>query len=150
MKKISVFVVFGLIVIAIGCRSADPNATFFHALGWEDAKSHLDEYKHVFEACIYEDHWEDRGPGRLAPHHFKATVVKRFKGDWTVSEKIAFVHYVDYRAPTVSNTAAGLLMFVFTNDHTNAEIVLDTGDFGNWSPEIEDALQIIYPTSESR
>jgi|SRR6266480_3545898 len=93
--KLCAFVIVGLLALDSGCRSTDHNATIFHAWGWEDAKdakAHLDAYKHVLVARIDEHHWEDRGPHRLTPHHFEATVVRSYKGDWRVSERIAFVH----------------------------------------------------------
>jgi len=143
----------GVLAIATGCRSKDSNVSIFHSGGWEDAKdakSHLDAYKQVLVACIYEDHWEDRGPHRLSLHHYKATVVRTFKGDWHVSERVALVHGVDAPALTTSNADAGRLVFVFLNEHTDAEISLDTGDFGAYSADVEHALQIVYPQRSSR
>ena len=151
--KLCPFVIVGLLATATGCRSTDSEASFFHTGGWEDAKeakSYLDRYKHVLVACVYEDHWEGRGPGRLAPHHFKATVVRTYKGDWSFSERVAFVHYVDARALSISNAHAGSLVFVFTNDHTDAEIALDTGDFGACDRELERALQLVYSPRDNR
>jgi len=55
------------------------------------------------------------------------------------------VHGVDAPALTISNGVAGYLMFVFTNEHTDAEIGLDTGDFGNYDADIDRALQFLYP-----
>lgn len=101
--------------------------------------------KHFFLARIYEDHWEDKGPNQLAPHHFKATVVRAFKGDWKCSERVAFVHYVDSPASTATNAAAGSLIYITTSKHTHAEITLDTGEFGNCYPELLQALESKYP-----
>ena len=101
--------------------------------------------KQFFLARIYEDSWEDKGPGRLAPHHFRATVVRTFKGDWKCSERVAFMHYVDSPASSVTNAAAGSLVYITTNKHTDAEITLDVGEFGNCYPELLDALESKYP-----
>jgi hypothetical protein len=145
MHKLYPFVVAGLLTMAFGCRTKDSHPP------WEAfTKSHLDAYKHVFVACIYEDHWEDKGPGRLAPHHFKATVVKTFKGDWKFSERVAFVHYVDARASAIANEHAGSHVFVFTNEHTGTEITLDTGDFGVCDADLEHTLQLVYPQRDGR
>lgn len=129
MHKFFVIVVAGLLAMSDGCRSTDCDAVYKHS-PWEDAegvKSHMDAYKHILTARIYENHGEDRGPNKLSVLHFKGTVVKSYKGDWKPSEKISFVHYVDYRASTtISNQAAGDIVFVFTNEHANTDIVLDT------------------------
>jgi hypothetical protein len=148
MHKLSTILILGLIAFA-GCKS-DRNAAIFHHWGWEDAtdaKAHLDAYKHVLVACIYDHHWEDRGPHKLTPYRSKATVVRSFKGDWRVSEKIAFVHYVDAPAPPTpnSNVPSGNLVFIFTNEHTDSEIVLDTGEFGAYDEEDAVALDYLYP-----
>jgi len=139
-------IVAGFLVMVAGCRSAPPAADF-HAGGWEDArdaKSHLEAYKHVFLACIYEDRWEDRGSGRPSLRHSKATVVRTYKGDWSVSERFAFVDYHDFPALTVSNEDVGSLVFIFTNQHTNTEMIVDAGDSGAYDAGVDRALQYVY------
>jgi hypothetical protein len=106
--------------------------------------------KHFFLARIYEDHWEDKGPNRLSPHHFKAAVVRSLKGDWKCSERVALVHYVDAPASTITNAAAGSLIYVTTSKHTHAEITLDVGEFGNCYPELLHALENKYPETRRR
>ena len=95
--------------------------------------------------CIYEDHWEDRGPHKYSLHHLKATVIRTYKGDWSIGERVAIVHGMDAPALTTSNGVAGYLKFVFTNEHTKAEVGLDTGDFANYDPELERVLQCVFP-----
>ncbi len=154
MHRLWATVVAGLVACAVGCRSAAPNATIFHAWGREDAadfKAYLDSYTNVLVASIYESHWEDRGPDRKTPYHYKGKVVRSYKGDWKVSEEIAFVHYVDAPAPT--NTPSpphGELLYVFTNAHTNAEIGVDTGDWGVYDAESKPALDYIFPQGSRR
>jgi hypothetical protein len=139
------------VALAIGCQSNNSDAELFRAWGWEnakDAKAHLDQYKHALVVEVFGSHWEDRGPHRLAPYHFKGTVTKSYKGDWQVSEKIDFVHYVD--APAQTNTPSAPrheLVFVFTNEHTNAEVVVDTGDFGTYNSDYAPALDLVFSTS---
>jgi hypothetical protein len=106
--------------------------------------------KHFFLARIYEDHWEDQGPGRFAPHHFRAVVVRSFKGDWKCSDRVAFVHYVDAPASAVTNAAAGSLIYITTSKQTHREITLDVGEFGNCYPELLHALASKYPESGTR
>jgi hypothetical protein len=112
----------------------------------KEAKVRFHSYKHVLVASVYEHSWEDRGPGRLTPFRSKATVVRSFKGDWKISERMAFVHYVDAPAPPppTSNAPSGNLVFIFTNEHTDAEIALETGDFGTYDEEYAPALEHVF------
>ena len=131
----------------MGCRSTDCTMVYAHS-PWEDAKgakSYLNAYRNILVVCVYEDHWEDRGPHNYSMHHFRATVVRSYKGDWSSGEKIALIHGVDTPAIAAINGCAGLLMFVFTNEHAKTEVGVDTGDFGNYDPELERVLQCVFP-----
>jgi hypothetical protein len=149
MHKLATLLLAGILVLASGCRSSESDVEIFHAWGWEnakDAKAHLDQYEHVLVAEVYESHWEDLGPHRLTPYHFRGTVVRSYKGDWKVSEKIAFVHHVDAPAPTNARGAgSNELMFVFTNEHTKGEIGVDAGEFGTYDAEQARALDLLFP-----
>ena len=109
----------------------------------------MDEYKNVLMVCIFDDHWEDRGPNKYSLHHLKGTVVRVYKGDWRVSERIAFVQGLDNRAPTSPTSAAGSLGFVFTSQHKGAEIGLDTGEFRSYDAEYAPALECVSPRKNS-
>jgi hypothetical protein len=151
MHKFFSFLIVGLLVASAGCHSATYNARVFHPWGVDDAtdaKAHWDDYTNIFMVCIYEDHWQDQGPGRYSLHHETGTVVKVYKGDWRISEKISFVRGLDYPALLETNKEAGTLGFVFTNQHTNSEFDLD--DFGRYDAEYEPALDCIYPQKSSR
>ena len=154
MHKFSALLIVALLAIVIGCRSTDRNARVFNPWGWEDAKdakAHLDNYKHILVARIDESHWKDRVPHPLPSHHFKGAVVRSYKGDWRVSERIAFVHYVDFPVPTNTPSASrGDLMFVFTNEHTDAEIDLGTGEFGAYNAKYSPALDCIFLQKSSQ
>jgi hypothetical protein len=143
MSKPFALLVVAMAVIATGCRSTHTNNALFPAGYWQDArqaKACLDAYKHVFIACVYSDNWEDRWPDSNSPHHFKATVVRSYKGDWNLSDRVAFVHYVDGHPSGSSNAQAGNLVLIYTDQHTNAEIVLDAGEFQSYDSAIERAL----------
>jgi hypothetical protein len=146
MYKPLAIVATGLLATSVGCRETDCDA-IYKASFWEDAagvKAHMDGYGHILSVRIDENHGEDRGSNRLSVLHFKGTVVKSWKGDWKVPEKISFVHYVDYRASTTtSNEEAGQILFVFTNEHTNTDIALETGDFG-YSTNVEQVLHCFF------
>ncbi len=148
MQQVRLILLLGLLAFA-GCGPSR-DAKLFHPWGWEDAKdahAHLDGYKHVLVARIDEHSWEDLGPHRLTPHHFKATVVSTYKGDWRVSERVSFVHHVDSPAPAgpATNGPAGGLVFIFTSEHTTNEIGLDTGEWGHYRDELGPGLEYLYP-----
>jgi hypothetical protein len=148
MHKFYVIIFVGFLAASVGCRSTGTDAKAFQATPWEDAKDahvKLDRFRHVFAACIYEDYWEDLGPHRLAPHHYNATVIRSFKGDWHVGERVSFFQGIDMPALHKTNACAGNLVFVSTSEHTTAEIGLDTGDYAGYDPEVERALEFVYP-----
>ena len=150
MLQVCTILLLGLLAF-IGCAPSR-DAKLFYPWGWEDAKhAHalLDGYKHVLVARIDEHSWEDLGPRRLTPHHFKATVVSTYKGDWRVSERVSFVHLVDSPAPAgaATNSPAGGLVFIFTSEHTTNEIGLDTGEWGHYRDELAPGLEYLYRKS---
>ncbi len=148
MHLLSAIMFSGLLALSTGCHSSAYNARVFHSWGWEntkDASVYLRDYRHVLVVWVYESHWEDLGPNRLTPYHFKGVVVRSYKGDWKLSERIAFVHHVDSPAPTnAPSQMQGELMFVFTNEHTEAEISVATGDFGTYNEEYAPALDAVF------
>jgi hypothetical protein len=154
MQKFFVLFVLGLLIFSVGCHSPTYNANFFDPWGLEGgvagAKASWGSYSNILLVCIYEDHWEDRGPNRYSLHHEIGTVVKVYKGDWRVSEEISLVQGLDYRAPVETNKEAGNLWFVFTDQHTNSEIALDTGDYTGYDADLEPALEYIYPQKNVR
>jgi hypothetical protein len=146
-------VVAVLLALANGCRSSDYNARVFHPWGCDDArdfKARLDGYKNVFVVCIYEGHWEDRGPNKYCLQHSKGTVVRVYKGDWRISERIAFVEGFDSPVPTNPRSAAGGLVFVFTNQHTETEIGLGILEISSYDAEYLPALESIFPQKAGR
>lgn len=147
MQKLCVILAAGLVVTGVGCRSADSNASLSHSERESIAnlKSNLRHYKHVLLIRICGDHWEDRGPHEYSLHRFEASVVRVYKGNWSVSERIAFVHGVDAPARAAANTEVGALMFLFTNEHTTAEIGVDAGEFFRHDSAGERRMLFIFP-----
>lgn len=148
-----VVILAGLLAGAVGCHSPAPDGVSFHHWGWEDAKdakAHLDEYNHIFLACVYEDHWEDRSPHSYSFYHCKATVIRTYKGDWRTSERVSFVQGVDYRVPKAWNSNAGKLVFFFINEHTDTEIGADPGHFSNYDSKLERILEFLFAEPKSR
>ena len=137
----------GLLALAAGCHSPAYGSAVFHPWGCDNAAELRDQFqecRNVLMVCIYEDHWEDRGPNRYSLHHLKGTVVRAYKGDWRVSEQIALVQSLDDRAPANPPSAAGSLGFVFTSEHRDTEIGLDTGEFHRYDAEYAPALECAY------
>jgi hypothetical protein len=142
---IRALVISGLLALSVGCSSSDFNTRVFHPWGCDNAgefRAQFQQYTNIFMVCIYDGRWEDRGH---AIHHSKGTVVRVYKGDWHVSERIAFVEGLDYSVPTNAPSAAGTLGFVFTNEHKSDEIGLDTGEFHEYDAEYAPALDFAYP-----
>ena len=154
MLKARALILFAasLLVMVAGCRSADSDGIVAYS-AWGDAadtKARLNSYKHILLGCIYEDHWEDRGPHEYSYHHFMATVVRSYKGDWRISDKVLFVQGLDYPALTASNASVGRLVFLFTDEHKNTEIGFETGDVMSYETELGQALQYAYPERRGR
>jgi hypothetical protein len=146
MRILLFFAMAGLLATNSGCRESECERVYKQSF-WEDArgvKARMDSYTNILTIRVDESRGEDRGPNRLGVLHFKGTVVKSWKGDWKPSEKISFVHYVDYRvSSTTSNGSAGETLFVFANEHTNTEIALETGEFG-YSTNVEQVLRCFF------
>ena len=136
--------------LAIGCRKTPDASEFFRPWGCDNAadlRERFDQFKNVLVVHVTESRWEDRGPHALTPYHFKATVSRSYKGAWSAGEKLDFVHYLDSPAPT--NVPLTIhrddLYFIMTNEHTNAEITVETGDFAGLNSELEPALHVLFP-----
>ena len=126
---IRAFIIAALLVFGVGCNLRDYNARVFDPWGCDNAEElKARHYTNILLVRICEDQWEDRGPNRYSLHHYKGTVVRADKGEWRTSDRIAFVQGLDYRAPPNSASCVVELGFVFTSEHTNEEISLDTGE----------------------
>ncbi len=150
MQRLLWLLVTAFLGLAAGCRKSPEASAIFQPWGCENAaelRERFGQYKNILEVHVTESRWEDRGPHRLTPLHFKATVAKSYKGDWSVGEKLDFVNYLDYSAPT--NVPLTMhrddLFFIMTDEHTNAEIALETGDFVTLDSELRLALRVLFP-----
>lgn len=147
MHRLSPILLAGLFAGVVGCRSPDFNARVFQPWSCEDARefrARVAGYKHVFMVCILEDHWEDRGPNLFALHHYTGTVVRVYNGDLRVSERVSFATALDDRAPQNPRSAAGKLAFLFTDQPTDIEIPLDTGEFYRYDAEFAAAFEYVF------
>jgi hypothetical protein len=108
-----------------------------------DARERMRHYKHVLLVCITACHWEDKGDKQLSLHHFTGTVVKSYKGDWKISDKINFVHALDAPGSGERNESQGELLFIFTSEHTDKEFAVDAGDFLPYDPKLGRQLEMV-------
>ena len=136
-----------LLAAAGGCQTAADKARVFQP--WlceneQEFRARVAQYRHVLLVCLYEDYWEDQGPNRYALYHSKATVVKVFKGGHRMGERLAFVEGLDYRAPTNPKSAAGTLLFVFTNQEGDEEVALEAGDTWRCQEEYLPAMECVF------
>lgn len=133
-----------------GCRSNALDSAMLQPWGWESAdhaKYALQQYKHVIVVRIDEDYSTGGGRYGLTAHNYRATVVRSYKGNWQHGDKIAFVHYVDALPSSMlpRNALSGEFKFVFTDEYTDSEIALDTGEFGAYhEPSMAPALETLY------
>lgn len=136
----------------VGCRIAPTHSWYKNewrgGFSYAEAGRYLEDYRNVILVCVTEDHVEDLDPTRSSSWSvlcFKGTVVKTYKGDWTVGERVAFAHALDSTVKKQSNTRVGHLTFVFTDVHTNKEFGVLTGDFENYLPETDRLLRSLFP-----
>ena len=141
-----------LLAAAGGCRCADCDKVYARWF-WEDAegtKAHFDGYKDVVLVRVDEDVLVDGGQHRLSMHHFKGTVVRSYKGEWNISEPIAFVQGLDYSTATRTNRCVGNRMVLLINEHTNDEIGVDTGDALRYDGQFKRVLQCYFRPSQRK
>ncbi len=153
MKKTLLILIFATLWISTGCTSLDYNEEIFHRWCYEDlkhAKGHFGTYSNILLVCIYKDYWEDQGPNKYSIHHYKGTVVKVYKGDWQISERLKFFKALDYPSLNTTNTNVGNLAFILTNQKTKKEIFIDTGEFIKYDKKLEPALDYLFPQKNKR
>jgi hypothetical protein len=147
MHRLYAILLAGLFAGVTGCRSPDFNAKVFAPWCCDDArefKARVKSYKHVFIVCILEDHWEDRGPHLFALHHYTGTVVRVYRGDSRVSQRVVFDTALDDRAPKNPPSAAGRLAFVFTDQPIDTTFGLDTGEFFGYDADLAPAFECVF------
>src|SRR5260370_42339123 len=109
-------VVVGLLAMPSGCRMNDCNAKSFHAFGLENAKdayAQWNRYKHILVVRADEDRWEGRNPPDYSFYHFKATVIRIYKGDWKVSDRVSIKEQKEAPAAPAYSGYAGRLSVIF-------------------------------------
>lgn len=149
--RASTIAVFVSIMALAGCHTAPSHS--WHRDGWRgfsygEAEQCLKNYKNVMLVCITADYVEDLDPAKPASWSvlcFEGTVVRKYKGDWEVGERLQFARALDSRVEKQNNARVGELMFLFTNAHTNTEFGVDTGEFERYLPQTDRLLRSLFP-----
>jgi hypothetical protein len=134
------------------------NAPTWYSNDWrgasyEQATELLAEHTNVVLVRIVENHATDedrlsnegkrlRNPWSVL--HFQGMVVKSYKGDWRITERASFVHFLDSHRNAETNSSVGELMFVFTDEHTNTEFDVATGDFEPYQPSADRLFSFMF------
>ena len=187
MPKFSTIILLGLLPVFGGCQSGQGISGNYDALAWKDAqnakqhlnayetvdydalgwkdahdaKQHLDAYESVVVACITYCQFTEPSP-LLWPdpersYWCAATIIKSYKGEWTVPEQIQFRFNVKKGEPAVPSSgpiwnyeALGMLVYMFLPERNGTEIVMKRSDWGVYNAETEKALESLYPGMKTR
>lgn len=127
MKSISVLLAF-LAMFPGGAFSQEEEEPLPKFLA-ESFKKHLREYSHALLVCTYKDYrvLENGNDGLYERYYEESTIVRVFKGDAEVSQKIKFYRMIEGR-PNLRKRANGELSFVFFDEISGGELLLGTGD----------------------
>ncbi len=134
MKNLCMPLIAVGVIFAVGCRSTNPSPVLFGGTV-ADTRAYLDNYNHILLVCVTGDHVTRRELPSKSERHFTGTVVRVYKGDWAITERVSWVKLLelDEGESAESNKYKGDLYFVFTNTHTDREMFLDVGDGPRWS-----------------
>lgn len=153
MRVINMTAVLGVVLTtSAGCRSVECPAWYkdtWRGFPYQDAKEHLNYYRNVILVCITEDHGEQgetevggvkRDGGYV--HHYKATVVRSYKGNCNVSDHVAFAKgYCPCggKHQVTSNAFVGKLEFLLVEDsiRPNVEFGIDPADTDRYDPQTD-------------
>ena len=149
--KTFIVVLMCFLVSLIGCRKSEASYSWYkdtlRGLSYPEAIESLNNYNNVILVCITGDQVKTQLPDSttLRPFdylHFEGTVVRSYKGNWKVGDRITFAHGLDYAvSDRPVNKRVGELMFVFTNLHTHEAFGVDTGDFDAYRAENDRLFQ---------
>ena len=72
--------------------------------------------------------------------------MRTYKGDWNIAERVAWAESLDYSVPSTakSNRYVGDRLVLLTNEHTNSEIGIDTGNAFLYDRQFKQILQCVF------
>jgi hypothetical protein len=112
---------------------------------YADAKSYFTTYSNVLLVCVYENTVrDDNFPHPWSLLEYKATVVRVYKGNRRLSERIAYGHNLDSRIEPADNTECGDLHFILTNSQATNQFAVDTGELLRYDVKLERLLNSIF------
>jgi hypothetical protein len=128
--------------LSAGCLSLPSGGCLFGGTVAE-TKAYLDRYDHVLLVCITGDTVTRAELPAKSERHFTGTVVRVYKGDWGIGERISWVSQTELaKTETVGiDEYKGKLTFVFTDTHTDRERFLDTGDAPWWGKDLAQQIE---------
>lgn len=101
----------------------------------ESFERHLKQYSHALLVCTYHDYTvDDPGNDLYERLYEEATVVRVFKGNSKVSQKVKFFRLIEGK-PKLKSKANGELTFVFFDEMPDGELLLGTGDGFPFHPQ---------------
>ena len=132
-----------MVIASTGChfRKVEASDRKYNAWLVDMFKQEAQSHQNAVLVCVYESHLQRRP----LPHHhradYKATIVRSYRGDRKVGEKIAY--YYDLESvpqdwPPVT-PVVGYLEYLFF-DNTNEPIGIDVGEGWDYKPEFERVL----------
>ncbi|GEM_PF-1163854 len=140
-----------------GCRSkpdlswyetAWPNASGWRGFSFQEAQEYLEGHQQVMMVCITQDHVEDVDPSKensWSVYSFSGTVVRTYKGEWKVGERIQFTHALDSRVKQEENRKVGELLFLYTDVYSPNRFNIETGGFERYSVRTSRLLSAVFP-----
>jgi len=140
MKTLCMMLLVTVTMLFAGCRSLPSEGCLIGGTV-DETKVYLDRYDNVLLVCVTKDRVSPSEHPARSFRHFSGTVVRVYKGEWTVSEAVSWRHELDERIPLESNKHTGRLYFVFTDSHTDKEIFLDTGDWPRWGQNLAQQIE---------
>ena len=152
-RLLTIVALLGLALLPTGCQSKSDLSWYrdgWRGFSYAEAESYLNNFKNVILVCITQDHVEDLDPKKPESWSvlcFSGTVVRTYKGDWSVGERISFAHALDSRVKKQKNVRVGALMFLYTDIHTDTQFGVETGGFEKYDPGTDRLLQSVYPES---
>lgn len=134
-----------VLVVATSCCSLNEDARYREWVLSEFNRS-ASHAKHVVLVCIYGNHFQRKPQGyhRLDQ---EGIVVRSYKGDWKVGEKVTINKLLETAPASEWTPQIGYLQFLLLEEHTSDSILVNVGEDWDYSPEFEQVLEFRFPRS---
>jgi hypothetical protein len=148
-----------------GCRSVQSPPWYtgaWRGFPYQEVKEKLNEYRSVLLVCVTEDHGEQGeeefgGIKQVGPylHHYKATVVRSYKGHCHVADRVAFVAGncpCGGKREVTTSSCVGKLIFLLVEEkvRVNAEFGIDPFDVEPYDPQTDRLFTHVFRGYETK